>query len=102
MGLRSSVGAGRSAGPRISNRSMIPISRLQEQRRRPERFLGMRFAEPAYATRFLELIRGEATGEPAFDAAVQLAKEIGKEPSVVQKDVPGFIVNRLTGGPRLY
>lgn len=81
--------------PIASNTSAIPISRLQRRRRQPGRFLGMHFAEPAYATRFLELIRGEATEDAAFDAAIDLAGRLGKEPSVVQKDVPGFIVNRL-------
>jgi 3-hydroxybutyryl-CoA dehydrogenase len=81
--------------PIASNTSALPISWLQRSRRRPGRFLGMHFAEPAYATRFLELIRGDQTDDAAFEAAVQFAVELGKEPSIVQKDVPGFIVNRL-------
>jgi 3-hydroxybutyryl-CoA dehydrogenase len=81
--------------PVASNTSALPISWLQRSRHRPGRFLGMHFAEPAYATRFLELIRGEMTDDAAFDAAIHLARALGKEPSVVQKDVPGFIVNRL-------
>jgi 3-hydroxybutyryl-CoA dehydrogenase len=81
--------------PVASNTSAIPISLLQETRRRPERFLGMHWAEPAHATRFLELIRGEQTGDAAFERAVELARHCGKEPSFVNRDVPGFIANRL-------
>jgi 3-hydroxybutyryl-CoA dehydrogenase len=81
--------------PIASNTSALPISLLQSSRRRPERFLGMHWAEPAYATRFMELIRGEQTGDAAFQQAVTLAGLIGKDPAVVQKDIPGFIVNRL-------
>jgi 3-hydroxybutyryl-CoA dehydrogenase len=81
--------------PIASNTSALPISLLQAYRKHPERFLGMHWAEPAYATRFLELIRGEQTGDAAFDKAVALAERLGKEPSVVRKDIPGFIVNRL-------
>ena len=81
--------------PVASNTSAIPISLLQASRRRPERFLGMHWAEPAHATRFLELIRGEQTGDAAFERAVELAQRCGKEPSFVNRDVPGFIANRL-------
>jgi 3-hydroxybutyryl-CoA dehydrogenase len=81
--------------PIASNTSALPISRLQQGRRHPGRFLGMHWAEPAHATRFMELVRGQQTSDAAFQAAVALARKIGKEPSLVLKDVPAFIVNRL-------
>jgi 3-hydroxybutyryl-CoA dehydrogenase len=85
----------RSDVPIASNTSALPITILQRDRRHPERFLGMHWCEPAHVTRFLELIRGERTGDAAFGTAAALASQIGKEPSLVQKDVPAFIVNRL-------
>jgi len=81
--------------PIASNTSALPVTKLQEGRKHPERFLGMHWAEPAHATRFMELIRGERTSDAAFEAVAGLARRIGKEPSLVQKDVPAFIVNRL-------
>ena len=81
--------------PVASNTSAIPISTMQRVRKHPERFLGMHWAEPAHTTRFLELIRGEQTGDAAFAAAVDLAHRCGKEPSFVNRDVPGFIANRI-------
>jgi len=81
--------------PIASNTSALPITHLQRGRRHPERFLGMHWAEPAHATRFMELIRGEQTSDATFAAAAALAKAIGKEPCLVQKDVPAFIVNRI-------
>jgi len=81
--------------PIASNTSALPITLLQSARRHPARFLGMHWAEPAYATRFMELIRGDQTGDAAFEKAIALAQKIGKDPALVQKDVPGFIVNRL-------
>lgn len=81
--------------PIASNTSSLPITQLQRARRHPQRFLGMHWAEPAHATRFLELIRGEQTSNAAFQVVIDLARRLGKEPSVVQKDVPAFIVNRL-------
>jgi len=85
-------------GPEIpvgSNTSAIPITQLQQDRKNPDRFLGMHWAEPAHATRFLELIRGEHTSDATFIKASKLAKHLGKDPSLLQKDVPGFIVNRI-------
>lgn len=81
--------------PIASNTSALPISQLQLGRKHPERFLGMHWAEPAHITRFMELIRGEHTSDAAFQTAAELAKAIGKEPCLVHKDVPGFIVNRI-------
>ena len=81
--------------PIASNTSALPISLLQSTRRHPERFLGMHWNDPAYATRFLELIRGEKTSEATFQAAVEFGLALSKEPALVQKDVPGFVANRL-------
>jgi 3-hydroxybutyryl-CoA dehydrogenase len=78
-----------------SNSSALPISLLQQGRRHPERFLGMHWAEPAHATRFLELIAGEQTSEPALQTAAALARRLGKDPSLCRKEMPGFIVNRM-------
>ena len=81
--------------PIASNTSALPITVLQRGRRFPSRFLGMHWAEPAYATRFLEIIRGEQTSEEALDATMALARRIGKDPCIVDQDIPGFIANRL-------
>jgi 3-hydroxybutyryl-CoA dehydrogenase len=81
--------------PIASNTSAIPISGMQSGLRFPGRFLGMHWAAPAHATRFMELIRGAQTGDAAMARAESLARRIGKEPCVVARDVPGFVANRL-------
>ena len=78
-----------------TNTSYIPISTLAADMQHPERFLGMHFFNPVYAMKLLELIRGEKTGDAAFEAALAFAPTIGKTPVSVKKEVPGFIVNRL-------
>jgi 3-hydroxybutyryl-CoA dehydrogenase len=78
-----------------SNTSAIPITQLQQARRHPARFFGMHWFEPAHATRFLELIPGEQTSQATMTIAANMARRCGKEPSVLAKDIPGFIVNRL-------
>ncbi|WP_437193898.1 3-hydroxyacyl-CoA dehydrogenase family protein [Planctomicrobium sp. SH527] len=81
--------------PLASNTSALPISVLQERRKHPERMIGMHFGEPCHLTNFLEVIRGNQTDDATTEATIQLGNMIGKDPSLVQKDVPGFIVNRL-------
>lgn len=81
--------------PIASNTSSIPISHLQAGLQNPERVVGMHWAEPAHLTRFLELIRGNRTSDATLNAAWQLGLGIGKEPCLVQKDVPAFLVNRI-------
>ncbi|HZZ42494.1 MAG TPA: 3-hydroxyacyl-CoA dehydrogenase family protein [Tepidisphaeraceae bacterium] len=81
--------------PIASNTSALPISTLQKGRKHPERFIGTHWAEPCHLTRFLEVIRGDATNDATADAAMSLARRAGKDPSLVRKDVEGFIVNRI-------
>jgi 3-hydroxybutyryl-CoA dehydrogenase len=81
--------------PIASNTSALPISVLQRGRKHPERFIGTHWAEPCHLTRFLEVVRGEQTNDATADAAMSLARDAGKDPSLVKKDVEGFIVNRL-------
>ena len=57
-----------------SNTSSIPITQLQQDRKNPGRFVGMHWAEPAHATRFLELIRGERTSVETFEKEILYAK----------------------------
>lgn len=78
-----------------SNTSAIPITLLQEGRAHPARFVGMHWGEPAHILRFLEIIRGEQTSDDTFERTATLAEHIGKEPSLVRRDVRGFVTNRL-------
>ncbi len=81
--------------PITSNTSGFPITRLQAPRRYPERFAGMHWASPAYATLFLEIIRGERTDDETIRRVDALARQLGKEPGLVKKDLPGFALNRI-------
>jgi 3-hydroxybutyryl-CoA dehydrogenase len=78
-----------------SNTSAIAITILQKLVYKPERFIGIHFAEPAYATRFLEITCGELTDACYADWVFNLAQHWGKEPTLLRKDIKGFITNRL-------
>jgi len=77
-----------------SNTSTIPITRLAEGLKRPERFCGIHFFNPVRRMKLVEVIRGAKTSDETIATAVAFAKRIGKSPIVVG-DGPGFLVNRL-------
>lgn len=78
-----------------SNTSAIPITELQQLVACPERFLGIHWAEPAFATRFLEITCGEKTDPRHAQVIYNMAHLWGKEPTLIKKDIRGFITNRL-------
>jgi 3-hydroxybutyryl-CoA dehydrogenase len=79
-----------------SNTSALPVSLLQEGLAHPERVLGIHWDEPAHVTRFLEIIPGPATAPGLLDRVRALASGWGKEPSVLRREIRGFITNRIS------
>lgn len=78
-----------------SNTSAIPISILQKLTSSPERFFGLHWLEPSHTTRFLEVICGELSDIALGEFLYDLSHLWGKEPTLVRKDIRGFITNRL-------
>jgi 3-hydroxybutyryl-CoA dehydrogenase len=78
-----------------SNTSAIPVTELQAGTAYPERILGLHWAEPAHVTRFMEVICGKATSLRNALRVMRLARHWHKEPSLLRKDIRGFITNRI-------
>ena len=78
-----------------SNTSAIPVTVLQQGLQHPERLLGIHWAEPAHITRFMEVICGNASDLTYAHKIIALAEQWGKEPSLLRKDIRGFITNRI-------
>jgi 3-hydroxybutyryl-CoA dehydrogenase len=78
-----------------SNTSAIPISLLQQQTKHPERFFGLHWAEPSHTTRFLEIICGDLSDQTLADYLYDVSHYWAKEPTLVRKDIRGFITNRI-------
>ena len=78
-----------------SNTSALPISQLQRGAEHPERILGIHWGEPAHVLRFMEVICGRQTSLERAEHVVELARRWNKEPTLVRRDVRGFITNRL-------
>lgn len=76
------------------NTSAIPIERVAAATRRPESVVGMHFMNPAPLKPVVEVIRGPATSDATLSAARSLLESIGKR-SIVVRDSPGFVTNRV-------
>ena len=77
-----------------SNTSSISITRLAAATDRPEKFIGLHFMNPAPVMQLVEIIRGIATDDDTYGAAVELVNKVGKTPAQ-SEDFPAFIVNRI-------
>lgn len=77
-----------------TNTSSISITKLAAVMRHPERFVGLHFFNPVPLMSLVEVVRGLQTSDATAEAAVALARTLGKKP-IVMKSAPGFVVNRL-------
>jgi len=78
-----------------SNTSAIPITELASVTERPEQVLGLHFFSPVPMMAAVEVIRGIATSDATAEAGRRFAVQIGKEPIMVNRDVAGFVINRI-------
>ncbi len=77
-----------------SNTSSISVTAIAAGSSQPERVVGMHFFNPVPVLALVEVVRAIQSADGAVDAAVALARQMGKEPVVVE-DAPGFVANRL-------
>ncbi|WP_068300818.1 3-hydroxyacyl-CoA dehydrogenase family protein [Pararhodobacter sp. CCB-MM2] len=78
-----------------SNTSVMPITEIMQGLKHRDRALGTHWWNPPHMIPLVEVIRTEWTAEPAMATMMALLAEAGKTPVRVDKDVPGFIGNRL-------
>lgn len=77
-----------------TNTSSLSITDLAEQLQRPERFCGLHFFNPVPASKLVEVVLAERTGEELAALSPRWVEGLGKTPVVV-KDAPGFASSRL-------
>ncbi|HET9753622.1 MAG TPA: 3-hydroxybutyryl-CoA dehydrogenase [Myxococcales bacterium] len=77
-----------------TNTSSIPITRIAASVPNPERVIGMHFMNPVPVMQLVEIIRGAQTSDATYATTRALAERMGKT-TVLSKDMPGFIVNRI-------
>jgi 3-hydroxybutyryl-CoA dehydrogenase len=77
-----------------TNTSSISVTRLATATDRPERFIGIHFMNPVPVMQLVEVIRGIATDDSTFQAALEIVRRTGKTAAYAE-DFPAFIVNRI-------
>ncbi len=78
-----------------SNTSAIPITELAAVTSRPNQFMGLHFFSPVPMMQAVEVVRGTATADDTLSLGMAFVRSIGKEPILVNRDIGGFVINRI-------
>jgi len=77
-----------------SNTSSLTITELATSTKRPGQVIGLHFFNPAPVMELVEIVRTSLTSGATLDTAEAFVHSLGKA-SILAKDRPGFVVNRL-------
>ena len=79
----------------VSNTSGLPITALGREMRHRHRLAGSHFVQPGHIVPVVEVVRGQATSDATMDRVCSIWERLGRVPLRVDRDVPGFVINRL-------
>lgn len=80
-----------------TNSSTLGSSKIADASGRPEQVCNMHFFNPALVMKCVEVVRNEATSQATVDTTLELARRFGKQPVLINREIPGFVANRLMG-----
>jgi 3-hydroxybutyryl-CoA dehydrogenase len=83
-----------------TNSSSIVSSRIADATNRPDKVCNLHFFNPALIMKCVEVVRGPQTSDATVQASVELTERLGKTPVVLNREIPGFIANRILGAVR--
>lgn len=78
-----------------TNSSFIVSSKIAPVTKRPNKVCNMHFFNPAIVMKLVEVVKGPHTSEETAQKVFDLSKDIGKVPVMLQKEIYGFLVNRI-------
>lgn len=78
-----------------TNTSGLSITKIAEAVKNPERFCGMHWINPPHIIPLIEVINGDKTAAETSKLVYDISKLIGKQPIMINKDAPGFVLNRF-------
>jgi 3-hydroxybutyryl-CoA dehydrogenase len=80
-----------------SNTSSMTMTTICAEMHSAHRAVGLHYFNPAHIIPTVEVHRGAGTSDEAVERAAAFVRRTGKIPLVVKKEIPGFVINRLTG-----
>ncbi len=78
-----------------SNSSTMGISKIADATTRPERCVNMHFFYPVLVMDLVEVVRGPRTSDETTEKAMAMARAMGRTPVLINKEIDGFVVNRI-------
>ncbi|WP_273835385.1 3-hydroxyacyl-CoA dehydrogenase family protein [Guptibacillus sedimenti] len=80
-----------------TNSSTIVSSKIADATDRPEAVCNIHFFNPALVMDLVEVVKGPHTSNQTADTAFEFVKSIHKTPVLLQKEISGFVANRILG-----
>ncbi len=93
--LRTAIAAAAPDAVVATNTSSLSITAIGEAIGAPDRTVGTHYLNPPLLMPPVEVIAGMQTSEETVALAFETLASLGKLPIVVERDVPGFVWNRL-------
>ena len=79
----------------VSNSSTLMISQIATATKRPAQCANMHWFYPPLVMRLVEVVKGKDTSEETAQLVAEVTRKIGREPVILRKELPGFLVNRI-------
>ena len=80
----------------VTNSSFFPSSLFKNDVSNPARLANLHYFNPALVMELIEVVVGEHTSEKTADTLMAFSRQSGKTPTLVRKEIDGFIVNRIS------
>ncbi|QQK80271.1 3-hydroxyacyl-CoA dehydrogenase family protein [Salicibibacter cibi] len=80
-----------------TNSSTIVSSKIADATDRPEQVCNFHFFNPALVMELIEVVKGPHTSDKTAETAMEFARNLNKTPILLQKEISGFVANRMLG-----
>lgn len=78
-----------------SNTSSLPLQKIADALRYPEKFCGMHYFQPADVTPIVEVAAVAQSSNATIERAVAILRQAGKQPITLSEPIDGLLINRL-------
>jgi 3-hydroxybutyryl-CoA dehydrogenase len=78
-----------------TNSSTLMISQIASSTKRPDKCANMHWFYPPLVMKLVEVVKGKETSEETARLVAEVARKVGREPVILRKELPGFLVNRI-------